>query len=519
MNTFRLTGLAGCCMVTAAVAVPEPRSVYETENYQVPRSRIDDFILARLKAQGTTLAPPCSDAVFVRRVYLDLIGTLPTSGEAEAFLDDIAPDKRAKLIDALFQRDEFADHWSTKWCDLLRVKAEFPINLWPNPAQTYHRWLRSCMRTNLPLDRMARRLLTSTGSNMRVPESNFFRAVQSRDPASLATAVSLTFMGARQEAWSGPELEALSSCFSRVGYKSTVEWKEEIVFFDLSRPAPMRSLGMPAGAVIDLPPDVDPRAVFTDWLVNPENPWFSRNFANRAWFWIFGRGIVEEPDDFRFDNPPSHPELLRHLAAELSSHHYDMRHLLRLITNSRTYQQSPVPAGKPCDASLFDCYRMRRLDAEVMVDALCSVTKTSEQYSSLIPEPFTFLPEGTRAISLPDGSISSSFLELFGRPPRDSGLAAERNSNPSAAQRLHFLNSSHVRKKIEGCELVRGSSGYRSNPNSAISSIYLTLFSRRPTPEESAVCRETLAQSGNRRDSVIDLVWALLNTNEFLCRH
>jgi hypothetical protein len=499
---------------------PMPRQPFETSAFAVPQSRIDDIVFTRLAKDGLAPALPCSDAVFIRRVFLDLIGTLPTSGEVTAFLTDKASDKRTQLLETLFARDEFADYWAMKWCDLLRVKAEFPINLWPNPAQAYHRLLRSCVRDNLPLDRFARGLLCASGSNMRVPESNFFRAVQNREPRSLAAAVSLAFMGVRQESWSPAELESLSVFFSRIGYKSTLEWKEEIVFFDEATPAAKSPVRMPDGQVLAIPPERDPRAVFADWLLQPNNPWFARNLANRAWFWLLGRGIVHEPDDIRSDNPPSHPELLAYLTKEFVSHGYDLRHLFRLIVNSRTYQLSCIPgSADPRVLELFGAYAIRRLDAEVLIDAVGAVTGTSESYSSAIPEPFTFLPEGSRAIALPDGSISSSFLELFGRPSRDSGLEAERNSNPSAAQRLHFLNSSQIRSKIEKSPTLRELLRKPGQPNNIASRLYTAILCRPPTADEMALLTETLTATSNRKEALTDLAWALFNTTEFLCRH
>jgi len=497
-----------------------PREPFETSAFSVPQSRIDAIVFARLAKEGLAPALPCSDAVFFRRVFLDVIGTLPSRDEWAAFQADKAADKRAKLLEALFTRDEFADYWALKWGDLLRVKAEFPINLWPNPAQAYHRLLRTCVRTNLPLDRFARGLLTASGSNMRVPESNFFRAVQNREPRSLAAAVSLAFMGVRQEAWPPAELDALAAFFSRIGYKSTMEWKEEIVFFDESKPAVKSPLQMPDGQSLDIPPDRDPRAVFADWLLRSNNPWFARNLANRAWYWLLGRGIIQEPDDIRKDNPPSHPELLAFLEREFVSHGYDMRHLFRLIVNSRTYQQSCIPAGpNPRALELFGAYPIRRLDAEVLIDAICAVTGSRETYSSVIPEPFTFLPDGSHAIALPDGSISSSFLELFGRPSRDSGLEAERNSNPSGAQRLHLLNSSQIRSKIDQSPVLRKLLRNPGTPNNTAVQLYTAILCRPPTATEKSLVGDTLGATPNRKDALTDLIWALFNTTEFLCRH
>ncbi len=510
---------AGTKPVPAPKLATGPRLPFESPSFSVPQSRIDDFVFAKLTREKIPAAFPCSDVVFIRRVFLDLIGTLPTADEVSAFLSEKSSDKRTKLVETLFSRKEFADCWAMHWCDVLRVKSEFPINLWPNPAQSYHRMLRDCVQANTPVNTMARALLTATGSNMRVPESNFFRAVQNRDPRSLAAAATLAFMGVRRESLTSAQLDSLATFFSRVGYKTTSEWKEEIVFFDESKPAPLSSVRLPDGQKLTIPPDSDPRLVFANWLLQPQNPWFARCFANRVWFWLLGRGIVNEPDDFRSSNPPSDPKLLAFLEKEFTSHGCDMRHLIRLIVNSRCYQLSSIPAtADPRAAECFACYPLRRLDAEILIDALCAVTGSSETYSSLIPEPFTFLPDGTRAIALPDGSISSSFLELFGRPNRDSGLAAERNPKPSADQSLHFLNSSHVRNKIEKSELLRDV--IRANgPNNPVTRLYLHILSRPPTDEETRIFRETVAAAPNRRDGLIDVTWALLNTTEFLCRH
>jgi len=511
---------AGLSLAAPAAGNQTPRNPFETISFAVPPSRIDTLVFNRLAKAGLAPALPCSDAVFIRRVFLDLIGTLPTSGEVTAFLADKASNKRIRLVEVLCERDEFADYWAMKWCDLLRVKAEFPVNLWPNPAQAYHRLVHTCIRNNLPFDRFARGLLTASGSNMRVPEANFFRAVPSHEPRSLAAAASLAFMGVRQEGWSSAELDSLAVFFSRVGYKSTKEWKEEIVFFDESKPATTTPVKMPDGSLVSIPAARDPRTVFADWLIKPGNPWFARNFANRAWYWLMGRGIIHEPDDVRSNNPPSHPELMAYLEHEFVSHGYDMRYLFRLIVNSRTYQLSCIPAGgNPRAIGLFGAYPIRRLDAEVLIDAVCAVTGTTEEYSSAIPEPFTFLPDGARAISLPDGGISSSFLELFGRPARDSGLESERIMNPSGAQRLHFLNSSHIRTKIEQGRGLRKLLRSTDAPNRLAYELYTTILSRPPTETEKTRFRDNLTDPATRRDALIDMTWALFNTTEFLCRH
>lgn len=489
---------------------------YESTTPAAPRGRIDDLVFARLAALGLRPAAGCSDAVFVRRVHLDAIGTLPTAAETRAFLRDTGPDKRARLIDALLERDEYVDYWTMKWCDLLRVKAEFPINLWPNAAQCYHRWIHDAVRANLPYDRFARELLTASGSNFRVGPANFYRAIQSKDPPALARTVALTFMGARTERWTDAEQAGLARFFSRLAYKGTAEWKEEIVFFDAAKTAGTGSARFPDGSPADLTADRDPRTVFADWLVDARNPWFTRPIANRVWAWLMGRGIVHEPDDFRPDNPPANPELLDHLASVLVAERFDLKALFRVILNSQTYQLSSLPADDhPEAAAQFACYPLRRLDAEVLIDALNQITGTHERYTSAIPEPFTYIPETQRAIALPDGSITSSFLAAFGRPGRDTGFESERNNAISPPQRLHLLNSSHILRKLEsgpGLQaLVRGPE--------ALTSLYLTILSRPPTAEEQRAVEDYLRSQPDRRRAGIDVAWALINSAEFLHRH
>jgi hypothetical protein len=450
------------------------------------------------------------------------------------------------------------------------VKAEFPINLWPNAAQAYHRWIRNSIRDNLPYDKFVRELLTASGSNFRVPQVNFYRALQSKDPKGTARAVALTFMGCRAEKWPDERVTGMSGFFYKVGYKKTGEWKEEVVFFDplktnapppdaaakkpaakmtfaerkaaekkaaekkaaekkaaekkaaekkgektaaekkpaekkgpdtKAKPAPPPKPVFPDGTSVEIAWDKDPRVVFADWLVTPKNPWFTRAIVNPVWYWLLGRGIVHEPDDIRPDNPPANLELLNYLADELIKSKYDVKQIYRLVLNSSTYQLSSISRSKhPEAAAQFAAYTVRRLEAEVIIDALNQITGTTENYSSIIPEPYTFIPETRRAISLPDGSITSSFLELFGRPPRDSGMESERNNRITAGQRLHLLNSSHVRNKLrDGPAMNKLLSGENASEN-----LYLAILSRFPSQGEW----------GSR-----ELAWTLINSSEFLFRH
>jgi hypothetical protein len=474
-----------------------------------------------LQARGIEPAHLSSDAVFVRRVYLDIIGTLPKPREVQSFLDDRRPDKRAILIDELLAREEFTEYWALKWCDLLRVKSEFPINLWPNAVQAYRQWIRDAIRQNIPYDQFARELLTSSGSNFRVPPVNFYRAIQGQEPATIAAAVSLNFMGVRFENWPEDKQKEMAQFFSCLAFKSTSEWKEEIVYLDPAADTASTAT-FPDGTTIQIGPGEDPRLVFADWLIDADNEWFARNIVNRIWAWLLGRGIIHEPDDIRPDNPPVHPELLAYLEDELVRSKYDLRHIYRLILNSEVYQQSCIPKSSDPEAeALFALYPVRRLDAEVLIDALCTLTGTRERYSSAVPEPFSFVPEFQRSVALADGSITSPFLEMFGRPARDTGLESERLIQPTDAQRLHLLNSSHIQNKIDRGwrlrDLVKTSG---KAPRRVVRTVYMAVLSRQPTAEEFSAAEAYFRTEGlTPQNAAADLVWALINTKEFLYRH
>ena len=517
--------LACLILPAAALAGAHPEeafaTTFESRVELTPQNKIDELVFAQLAQTGIRPALLSSDGVFLRRAYLDVIGTIPTAKEAYDFLQDTSPRKRAALIDRLLERPEFADYWAMKWSDLLRLKAEFPINLWPNAAQAYHHWIRAALRENLPHDQFVRRMLTESGSNFRAAPVNFYRAMQSREPPSIAQAVALTFMGVRAEKWPPQRLADMAGFFSNIGYKETGEWKEEIVFFDPAKSPLPRPALLPDGTTVHLTADRDPRDVFAAWLIAPKNAYFTRSIVNRVWAWLMGSGIIQEPDDIRPDNPPENPQLLAYLEQELIASHYDLKRIYRLILNSRTYQLSSIPRSESADAGHhFAYYPLRRLDAEVLIDAICEITGTSEKYSSAIPEPFTFIPDDQRSISLPDGSITSSFLEQFGRPPRDTGLESERNNRLTASQSLHLLNSSHIQQKIERSSKLLYLLQTQKDPVKLVAGLYLMVLSRLPTEEELKTIDSYSRSSGvTGRSAFMDLTWSLMNSAEFLYRH
>lgn len=499
----------------------------------VANNKIDELVYNKLQAMGVPPSALASDEVFLRRVYLDVIGLLPTADEARAFL--AAPD-RAKLIDSLLGRDEFNDFWSLKWGDLLRIKSEYPVRVWPKAVAVYYQWVHDSLAANKPYDQFARELLTSSGSNFRVGPANFLRAVPAKDARTLGETAALIFMGERigcarchahpLESWSLDDDLALGAFFARVNYKGTQEWKEEIVYPDFRqtlrhpRTRAVVEARLPgAAAAVKIGPEEDPRGQFADWLTAPGNPYFAKNISNRVWFWLLGRGIVNEPDDLRPTNPPSNPELLAYLESELVAHRYDLRQLYRLILNSRTYQLSSEPnewnAG---DIALFSHYPVKRLEAEQMLDAISQFTETNEKFRSIIPEPFSNWPATYRASQISDGNTECSFLDLFGRPPRDTPYEAERNNDPTLKQALYLLNSEQLEGKVSGSPHLKRV--LTKTDADVVDDIYLSSVSRFPTPEEKKRLVEYLgSKKAARAQAVQDVAWALLNAKEFEFNH
>lgn len=500
--------------------------IYGSEIGAKPFNSVDAPVLDLLSAKQIKPTALCSDPVFLRRIYLDLTGTLPTPEAAKRFLEDITADKRARLIDELLETPEFTEYWTLKWADMLRVKAEFPINLWPNGAMVYQRWIRDSIRQNKPLNIFVRELLLGTGSNFRSPPSNFYRAVSNKDPETIAQAVALSLFGVRFENWPEDKQKQLGVFFSRIAYKKSAEWKEEIVYWD-DRPLDDPNIVFPDGKTARIEAGQDIREVFADWFLTSENPWFAKNLVNRTWFWLFGRGIVHEPDDFRPDNI-ANPALLDLLASEFVKSNYDFKQLIRLIVGSRTYQQSSIARSDNSDAErFFACYSVRQVDAEVLQDTFRRILHANIGYASDVPEPFTHIPVWQRTISLADGSITSPFLEIFGRPPRDSGLLSERNSNPTAAQRMFLINSSEMVQWIDQTwRLQNAANAFVASEKPAerrsrmLDYVWLTILSRYPIKEEKLAALALYNEKErNHRALFQDIVWSLINSKEFLCRH
>jgi hypothetical protein len=413
---------------------------------------VDRFVFAKLKQMSIPPSDLCSDAEFLRRAYLDVCGLLPTREVVERFLADKDPSKRAKLVDQLLERPEFADFWALKWADVFRSNRK-TIQL--KGAASFQQWLRENVRNNVPFDAMVREMLTANGSTYGNPPANYYRIA--KDPQSLAETTAQLFFGVRMqcakchnhpfERWTQDDYYSTAAWFARVRLKKDTlnpaanpqTPGAEFVYVsrdgEVSQPRSGKTMQPKflGGATPTIPQGKDRREVFSDWLTSTENPFFAKSVANRVWFHLNGKGIVDPVDDFRESNPSCNDELLDALAKDFADHKYDVKHLIRTILNSRTYQLSSQPTdGNRDDAKYFSHAVTKLLTAEQLLDALCDVTG--------LPEKFQGLPLGTRAIQLPDGEVNHPFLKTFGQPARELACECERESDSNLAQALQLIN-------------------------------------------------------------------------------
>ena len=503
-------------------------------------NKIDELVFANLKELGFPPSEVAGDEVYLRRVFFDVIGVPPTPEEARAFLTDKDPQKRSKLIDRLLEREEFADFLATKWRDLLRIKAEEPINLWPKAAETYYRWVRESIAQNMPYDQFARELLTAYGSNFRNGPCNYVRAVPERDPRTLGEATALLFLGARLNCarchahpidnWGEDDDLGMAAFFSQVATKSTGEWKEQIVYRNREGVVRSPKTGKPVAmkpleaAVLTADPAVDPRRKFAEWLTAPQNPWFAKNIVNRIWFWLMGRGIVHEPDDLRVTNPPENPVLLEYLEKELIAHRYDLKHIYRLVLNSKTYQLSsePTPQNEK-DVAHFSHYRSKRLTAEQMLDGLSQITEQPQNFRQFKRDntaPATNIPADVKASQIAEASETSMLAAMFGRPERGTALERERADDLNSMHVQFLTNSSAIEETIYNCPRIRRLLKDKKSDAEIVEELFLLALARFPSEAEMKKMVEYLTAEKGRRDRAIhDVLWTLLNTNEFLLNH
>lgn len=467
---------------------------------QLNAKEINDFYSTKIAKEKY-----CSDAVFVRRVYLTITGRLPQPEIASQFLNANKRNKRAELIDRLLESEEYLKYFVMRWGDILRIKSEFPSNIWPNGVQAYNRWLYEKISSNTPYDTFTKELLLSKGSDFRSPAVNFYRAFPKRTPENIYNNINLLFLGNRKTADEG------KVCFSQIRYKSTREWKEEIVYVDEHLFPIVNQVKMTDGKTLSLGEGQDWREAYVNWLTNKENKRFGAVMVNRLWYWVMGKGIVNEPDNWNASNPPSQPELLEFLTTQFITSGYDMKYMLRNILNSYAFQSKTFPDGE---------YEPQRLLAEIIVDAIADITGMPDAYRSRVPEPFTFYPQGTHAIELGDATVSSSALELFGRASRDVSLENQHINRLTSRQLLYLMNSSELEDKIRKSVNLNRICKENTDIDNLITQLTLLTLSRYPTEKEKILFKNYASTTKMPlRDLVSDFAWTQLNSYEFLYNH
>lgn len=495
-----------------------------------PANPIDVYALETLKKAGVLPSEICSDSEFMRRLYLDAAGFLPKPEEVEAFLKDRSESKRAKLIEKVLDSPEFADMLAMRLSDILRIKSEFPSNLWPNAAQSYYTWLRDAIANGMPYDVMAREMLLSSGSNFKNPPVNFYRAVNVKNADNYAEAAALVFMGVRtncikchahpSESWTPEDNAKLAGFFKHLNFKKSKEWKEEILTLDLSKTREegnSEQLNYVFGEALRCPSGVDTREAFADWLLTKENPYFSKAVVNRVWFWIFSSGLQNPADDIRPNKGLINEKILAHLEEVFKESDFDLKSVYREIFLSNTYQRSSKPnASNARDALLFSHHIPTRIEAEYLNDIISANLGVYQAFKSITPEPYAFWPEDFKAIKLHDGSVSNPFLTLFGKPGRNSSHLNDRLNQVSMQQILHLSGSANINQKLDKSQFLKSLAGSKIQNRDKIKTLYLTFLTRHPTQREYEVCLKYFESGKAPLEAIKDLTWAILNSKEFI---
>jgi Protein of unknown function (DUF1549)/Protein of unknown function (DUF1553) len=486
---------------------------------------IDEHIDAKLRQLQYLPAGLASDEEFLRRVYLDAIGQLPTLDETKAYLADRSGDKRARLIDKLLDRPEHAKFWALKWGDLLRMTSS---QVGSSGVFKYHRWLERAFEANMPYDQFARELISASGSTLDHPTANFYRT--QADTQDTVESISQVFLGARLqcakchnhpfERWTQDNYFGLAAFFNRVQRKKSPRGDELLIYLaksgEVTQPRTGKQMKpwLPGKGDIDASALADRRQPFIEWLTSKENALFAKVEANRIWSFVMGRGIVDPPDDFRDSNPPSNAALLHALAKDFADHGFDRKHLLKTILNSRTYQADfRASEFNKDEVKYFSHYQPRLLSAEQLLDAICAMTA--------LPETFNGLPPGMKATELPAPDIAKhEFLKIFGQPERQTVCACERTSDSNLGMAIQFFNGPLIYGKLRDANNRFRKLMAAGKPHEEIiRELYLAAVCRAPTPKE---LEASLAHIAAKKDDVValeDIAWAILNTNEFLFQH
>ena len=509
---------------------------------ELPPSRnfVDDSVFANLKELGIPPSPICDDATFLRRVSMDIAGRGPTDEERTHFFASQEANKREQVIDGLIRSSEYADFFANKWTAMLKNRRDDASDITSNFA--FHAWVRDSLLANKPYDQMVRELLAATGTVIANPPVVWYKRV--KEPKQQVEDVAQLFLGVRMqcaqchhhpfERWSQDDYYSFSAFFTQVGRKPTATRGEDMIFHKRGMAAATNIKSghvlKPAAlgdAIPAIAADEDPRLKLADWMSSPSNPFFAKAIVNRYWKHFFRRGLVEPEDDIRETNPPSNPELLAALEQHFIASGFDLKSLVKIITSSNAYQLSAVPNQyNIADQQNYSRYYPRRLQAEVFLDAIDDLTSSRTEFPNL--------PSGTRAIALPDNSYNngSPFLKVFGRPENESVCECERVQSSSLAQCLHLINAKDIKSKLATSN-GRADRLAKSDQSSEekIRELYSVAFSREPRADELNAGKDFLAEPGvdaagnpidpqkANQEVFQDLIWALINTKEFLFNH
>lgn len=512
----------------------------EVEKLPMEKNFVDKAVFANLKELGIPPSEVCDDATFIRRVTLDVAGRLPTEEESKTFLASTSPKKRDEWVENLLASPEYADFFAAKWTAVLKNRRDDASDIVSNFA--FHAWVRDSLLANKPYDQFVRELLAATGTVIGNPPVAWYKRV--KEPKNQIEDVAQLFLGVRMqcaqchhhpfERWSQDDYYSLSAFFSQVGRKPSDTRGEDMIFHkrgmatatNIKSGVALKPAAL-GDAVPTIAPDEDPRLKLADWMGNPKNPFFARALVNRYWKHFFQRGLIEPEDDIRDSNPPSNPELLAALEKHFIESKFDLKELVRTITQSSTYQLSSRPnKANVGDRQNYSRYYPRRLSAEVMLDSIDQLAGTQTDFANL--------PAGTRAVALPDNSYNnaSPFLRVFGRPEGESVCECERVQSSSLGQSLHMLNAGDIRGKVgSGTGRANRLAGEKRPDEEKIREIYLVAFARPPRADELKTALDYLAEPRtNAKGQAVDkqraalenyqdLIWALMNTKEFLFNH
>lgn len=526
-EAFVLARFGAFTVRTQVIVLPKDLD-YEPPEFPA-NNYIDELVADKLRKLRIQPSELCSDRVFLRRAYIDIIGKLPPPERYERFINDDAPDKREELVDELLDRKEFVEMWVMNFAELLQIRSSNNANQGLSYKATvlYYNWLEQQFADNVPMDEIASKLLRSSGGTFSNPATNFYQI--ENEPKKLAENVAQAFMGMRIQCaqchnhpfdkWTMDDYYGFVSFFTQVGRKRAGDPRERIIFNRnrgeenhpvKNKPIPPRYLG---GGKADVQ-GRDRRAALAQWMTSDDNPYFARNLANRVWAHFFGRGIVEPVDDVRISNPPSNPELWRTLGDKFAEYDYDFKKLVRDICTSRTYQLStqtnPTNEG---DTSNFSHAYIRRMRAEVLFDTISQVTQTTDR------NKFRGLPRGARAVQIADGRTTNYFLTTFGRATRETVCSCEVKMEPNLSQALHLMNGPTVHNKVRQGGVIDRMLGQDMPLEQIITDLYIRCFTREPTDQELQRIKQQVADADNTKAALEDVFWALLNSKEFMFNH